>query len=80
LSAEYWDRVRRNAAVQRAATPDPAPLDAKAQAINRYVAPPGPQPGAPPGAAYRRGGIIRKPSFAHGGPVLSAKDYSKGKM
>ena len=28
---------------------------------------------------YARGGVIRAPSFAKGGPVLNSKSYAKGK-
>ncbi len=35
--------------------------------------------GVGPSWKYARGGSVRAPSFARGGPVLNVKDYSKGK-
>jgi hypothetical protein len=63
LSPEYWQRVGRAAAVQRAAKPgDTAAQDAKDRATNDYLAPP-----AGPG----------RQAFAHGGPVINDKSSRK---
>jgi hypothetical protein len=70
LSAGYWERVAREAAMRRAAQPDPTAGDARDRAINEYLAPPGPRSDTT--LAYQNGGVMgRQPgSFAQGGPPL----------
>jgi hypothetical protein len=67
LSSGYWDRVGREAAVQRAARPDPTAGDARDRATDDYLAPPAPrdrsvQPTIP---AYNKGGMVKHGSSTH---------------
>jgi hypothetical protein len=68
LSAGYWDRVRRQAAVDRAAQPDTRMLDQRTLQQNQYLAPPGPS-GVTPAAgaipAYNKGGMVKHGSSTH---------------
>jgi len=72
LSAGYWERVGREAAMRRAATPDTSDLDRRLREQNELIAPPGPREGS---TAYNRGGKVGQHCYSTGGKVLSCKKF-----